>query len=274
MTNIKDWPLAVSLCYKHSIEPDVLAEIKAGGVEYVEISSIPDPFLEDFVRRPKFYADRITDAGLKVWSLHLPFGIGIDIASLSHSVLTQTREYFHALIKAASEAGAKVVVVHPGLEPVLDCDREARLQISRESLTILSEYADSLGLTLAVEDLPRSCLCNTVEEMARVVDGIDKLRICFDTNHMLNHDNVKFVETLGDRIVTLHVSDYDFVDERHQLPLVGDNDWAGIIHGLEKKDYHGVWLYETSTPSLEFRGKVNHFTAKDLYENKKTLEKL
>ena len=66
----------------------------------------------------------------------------------------------------------------------------------------------------------------------------------FDTNHSLREDNAHFIRALGNKIVTLHVSDYDFTDERHLLPLEGKNDWEGIFAALEEIGYAGRFLYE------------------------------
>ena len=49
---------------------------------------------------------------------------------------------------------------------------------------------------------------------------------------------------LAGRIGNVHISDYDFIDERHELPGNGKNDWPAIIAGLEKLDYDGPFLYE------------------------------
>ena len=60
-------------------------------------------------------------------------------------------------------------------------------------------------------------------------------------------DNLTFIKNVGRKIVTLHVSDYDFIDERHLLPLKGKNDWKAILASLEKDaGYRGPFLYEVS----------------------------
>jgi sugar phosphate isomerase/epimerase len=71
---------------------------------------------------------------------------------------------------------------------------------------------------------------------------------------------VAFVEAIGSRIITLHVSDYDFIDERHLLPGEGKNDWAAIVDALERADYAGPWMYEV--------GSLGKVTLKDLPANR------
>ena len=94
------------------------------------------------------------------------------------------------------------------------------------------------------ENLPRTCLCRTSDEMLRFLRDIPALRVVFDTNHSLKEDNAHYIRAVGEKIVTLHVSDYDFIDEKHWLPLEGKNDWEAILTALEEVGYAGRFLYE------------------------------
>ena len=75
-------------------------------------------------------------------------------------------------------------------------------------------------------------------------------------------DNVQHIydvkSKVGNRLISLHVSDYDFVDERHQFPLDGDNDWQGIVRALEDTDYTGCFNYEISRLQGVEAGKTLH----------------
>lgn len=43
---------------------------------------------------------------------------------------------------------------------------------------------------------------------------------------------------------SLHISDYDFVDERHDLPGCGINQWHALLDLLKDAGYNGPALYE------------------------------
>jgi sugar phosphate isomerase/epimerase len=73
-----------------------------------------------------------------------------------------------------------------------------------------------------------------------------RLYACFDTNHLLMDSHTDLIKAVSGRILTLHVSDYDFINERHWLPGEGKIDWPELIAALEKADYSGPWLYEVS----------------------------
>ena len=77
-----------------------------------------------------------------------------------------------------------------------------------------------------------------------IMKANDKLRVCYDTNHLLGEAPLDFIKKIGPKIITLHVSDYDFINERHWLPGEGDNDWQAVYSALSDVGYNGVWMYE------------------------------
>ncbi len=191
----------------------------------------------------KKYADKY---GITLWSHHLRFNYPhvLDISSLDKDVLNCTIGELSEQIKKASDIGVGKFVIHPSSEPIEDVERKDKLERAKETLDKLAELSYYCGGVLAVENLPRTCLGKSFEEMLELVSINDKLGICFDTNHLLGEDPVKFIQNVGYRIVTLHVSDYDFVNERHWLPGEGDINWVDIYDELQKVNYKGVWLYE------------------------------
>ena len=69
----------------------------------------------------------------------------------------------------------------------------------------------------------------------------------FDTNHSLEEDNIAFLKNMiahGYCPVSLHISDYDFVDERHDIPGHGINSWETLLDLLKEAGYRGPALYE------------------------------
>ena len=55
---------------------------------------------------------------------------------------------------------------------------------------------------------------------------------------------LKSLKKIGDKIITVHISDYDKVNERHWLPGEGVIDWQGVLNALNEIGYKGIWLYE------------------------------
>ena len=107
--------------------------------------------------------------------------------------------------------------------------------------------ARELGVQLLIEDLPRTCLGNTSTEMKYILQQVDTaVGVCFDSNHLLQESSVHFAKELGKEIGSLHISDYDGVDEKHWLPGRGIVDWKGVVETLVEEGYDGVFMFEVS----------------------------
>lgn len=255
-----------------AFDVETFKEIKNAGIDCVEISIKFEKLVHrlEFIEKAEQLGKMITDAGLELWSLHLPFAQYIDI-SLPRKF---ERDYAVALdselIKAAARAGAKVCVLHPSSEPISDKDRPMRLKNSHESIKKLAKVAEGAGITLAVENLPRTCLTRMPNEMAQLLEGTSA-KMCFDANHSLTLNNLQYlseIQKLGVTIATVHFSDYDFINERHRIPGDGINDWNKILAHLESVSYNGPIMYEVSSKPAD---REKGYTIGEIYENMQML---
>jgi len=250
MTYAQGLKKGTSSCFIGEVSQENFNLLATAGISCLEISG-KMPFYEkiDFVSHPEILAERAKAAGITLWSVHLPFSKKHDISSEVKENRDLAIKLNRDIIEAAGRIGIKVAVLHPSAEPITDEDRPRRLALSREAIIYLREVADSVGMVLAVENLPRTCLCNKAEEMIALLEGTGAT-VVFDTNHSLIQDNVSFLDELidaGIRISSLHISDYDFIDERHRLPGDGINNWNGILSCLERAGYTGPLMYEVSS---------------------------
>ncbi len=206
--------------------------------------------------------------GVKLWSFHLPF-MKADIASLDDeyriSLVAKLSEY----IKNAAAIGIKTIVIHPSYEPYSEDERAMRMEQAKKSLKSLAESAQNEGVRLAVENLPRTCLGRNSDEIMDLISAHPELKVCFDTNHLLDESSDDFIEKLGDKIVTIHVSDYDFKNERHWFPGEGKIDWIKLINKLKEVEYKGPFLYEIAmeTPPSIQRRRITYFDFADNYNS-------
>ena len=257
--------IGLATCGNKPLTDESFREMVAAGIGALEISQGDyDSFDFD---NAKTLAQRY---GVKLWSLHLPFGGPYNPADLDPANRKFTVEEDQKIITRAVEAGITRFVIHPSCEPNEPETREEKMRYSMETLSALAEFAAEKGAVLAVENLPRTCLGNRAAELKEIISANDKLRVCFDFNHSLGEDNSAYIKLLGDKIITTHVSDYDMIDERHWLPGEGNIDWVEMITLMEQIGYQGVWMYELgfSAPKSIDRREL---TWQDFGDNARTI---
>lgn len=264
------YKVGISTCGDKPMTDEAFKYMADSNISAIEIS-LPYDKVKDFdYKNAKTLSGRY---GVDIWSYHLPFlpFEEIDPSHLDKNIRDYTVKYFNELIKKGADIGIDKFVIHPSGEPIADSQREERMKCSMESLDKLAETAYECGAVIAVEDLPRTCLGHDSDEILRLISTNDKLRVCFDTNHLLIDDNITFMDNLGDKIVTIHVSDYEFFDECHWLPGEGKVDWVKMIDKFEEIKYNGVWLYEMGFKGERGITRSRDLTYKDFYDNAKAI---
>ncbi len=255
MQKLSEMKTGCSLSFMREISPEVFAALKKMGVDCSEYSFGYDYYMNraDFTKRAGEYAAMAEDSGIAQWSLHLPFSRELDISSQNKVMRAVTLYTDRELIKAAAAAGVKVMVLHPSSEPIDEESRPARMELSRQAIEMLAGVCADSGCRLAVENLPRTCLCRTSDEMITLLSGTGA-GIVFDTNHCLIEDNIDFLKAVsaaGLEILSMHISDYyrdadGVLDERHDLPGTGINRWGELLSTVLGTGYRGPLMYEVA----------------------------
>lgn len=221
--------------------------------------------------------DHAAAVGMEVWSYHLPFADAINIAAPDESARAAAVARQCWLIDLANAIGVRRFVIHPSAEPIPDDERSAWMASAKKSLAELAEYAAARDSVICVEDLPRTCLGHTADEMLELIAVDDRLRVCFDVNHLCTAygcTHAEFVEKLGDKIVTTHMSDYDFIDEKHFFPGVGLINWKSLIELLEDAGYDGPFLYEGGFSPSHWAPEKPYGTIETARERHMTIKEL
>lgn len=241
MTDRKLWKTGLSAGLVSEGWFQLAAEI---GIDALELADAEGYEPTDWKNVPKWSKQY----GVQAWSYHLPVVWGNEIyhpATFDAEEWKRSYAAYENWIQHCGEAGLKCIVIHPSIEPYLTAEeRENRMQAAIQHLGEVSDLCKKNGLVLAVENLPRTCLGANSDEMLRIMDSNSDLRICFDTNHLLQEDHETFIKKVGKYIVTTHVSDYDFDNEKHWYPMAGQINWRKVQSALEEVDYNGPFLYE------------------------------
>ena len=214
------------------------------GFENVEICYRDSFSMTEILEKGDKVYQNALKAGMTAATAHLPFLQPWDISSANVAERTQAIQWQKELLDHISAFGIPLAVLHPSFEPVAEEERPHRLALSAEAIGILGEHARSRGITLAVENLPRTCLGRCAEEMLILTDYGRNAKICMDVNHLLREKHSHYIETVGPHIVHTHLSDYDRADEKHWLPGNGVINWKELLSMLDSVGYQGNYLVE------------------------------
>jgi len=241
--------LAISSIYFQRSSADNWKLAAEAGICGAEVSIGPRQPIAGLVLEEceSIYKD-MSGGGLEVSSLHLPFNPGWDISALDSSERAVAIRNFKPLIDWASGKGIGIAVLHASSEPIGDDIREAKLNIAKQAINELSEYAREKRVRIALENLPRDCLGNTVDEMLFLTESGKNAGICFDVNHLFIDTHTEFIKKVGKYIITTHLSDYDRIDERHWVIGDGCIDWKELAELLNGCGYNGRYLFEINEP--------------------------
>ena len=196
-------------------------------------------------------AARLEEAGvLEVASVHIPFGAGWSFASPDDELRREAVDNTLAFLDACKCLNCKNYTLHTCLEPIAPEERKASLIGIRKTIAELLPKVQEMGVSLNLEDLPRTCLGNTPEELSEIIDGFppEYVGVCFDVNHFCNCAEriPSAINMLSSRIRSFHLSDYDGEDECHWYPGYGRIDWEAVMDAIRRIQQDVLLIFEVS----------------------------
>ncbi|MDD3252612.1 MAG: sugar phosphate isomerase/epimerase [Lachnospiraceae bacterium] len=156
-------------------------------------------------------------------------------------------DYFKKGLDAGEELGCQIMAVHSG-RGYLNEERQEGWKRGRDMLARLAEYADTKGITLAMEALrpDETNLATTVYDVKRMVDEIHhpNFKAMIDTCPMgvAGETLQQWFDLLGKDIVHMH-----FIDGTPYGHLIwgdGNHDLKEWLETIHKNQYHGLLSQE------------------------------
>ncbi len=250
---VESWKVGTYTGIMDDFSQESFDALKNAGIDYIEMGSgiFRDKSYEERKAIVADIKEKAAQSGIELWSVHLPFTQVYDISAINdkdrETMINECKE----IISLWQPMKPGKFVIHPSFEPIPDEEREQRIANTIASLKILTDYVKKYpGSKIAVENLPRTCLGNTSEELLMIVNAVGNgIEVCFDSNHMLQEKPEDFAANLGSLITTVHMSDYGYVDgrlnERHWLPGEGIINWTEVISELVEAGFKGPFMFET-----------------------------
>ena len=256
--------IGCSIFGKNRLDDALAKEIHDSGIEVLEIAMGAEDYPDADFYGTAAVAKR---HGLDIGSLHLPIAPQ-QVYDVTNKNATGAMAYQSELIRrACGILGAKHIVIHSGGEPLREDERAERIVMAGEKLPKLADIAAEYGADICIEGLPRTCLGRDSDEILAMLAYDDRLRVCFDANHIFRESEADFIRKIGKKIATTHISDRDEINERHWMPGEGQRDWVAIIDALEEVGYEGDWVYETDRGLPKTILRERPLTFSDLVRN-------
>jgi hexosaminidase len=251
-----------------SITKEKMLYAKSTGIDYLEVSfaafidsnrhfKMDDEAVLEKVKQAKADAE---NAGIKIWSVHMPYGQHIDI-SLGNEAERKDVVRLHKQILAVSKVlEPKVILFHPSYYLGLD-ERALRKKQMIKSAIELNEAVKNIGAIMVVENMlgpelkkdanRERPLCRTVDETLEIFSHLPAdIYSAVDMNHIRNPE--KLIRAMGTRLKSVHIADGNGREENHYLPCSGkgENNWIEILSALEAAQYKGPFIYESKVKDI------------------------
>ncbi len=242
--------LSTGIAYRHPIEM-VLQPITDAGFRTIEIATAPDHLDLSDTHRIRELAHRVRDMGLRVHSLHAPFGHEIDITDPDPAFRRRSLDILTRAADALAVFGGRLYVIHPGGENHdWVWERETRLARSAEGLATLWQGCRERGLDLVVETPLPHLLGGQPDDLEQLLQRLpaEGTGVCIDTSHTsLGGFLFEAMEQFASRLVHVQASDNRGHTDDHLPPGDGIIDWPRVQAKLVDIKYHGVFLLELAS---------------------------
>lgn len=265
-----------------SFELEAFTYAKSVGVDYVEAAGMStyvdgdlnfkmsDQQMRAHLEGAKAAADQ---AGIDIWSIHMPFGKNIDLSILNEEERKKVVETHSKLLEFLQILEPEVILFHPSYYLGLN-EREQRKEQLIKSARELNEKVQEIGAIMVIENMlgpellrdenRERPLMRSVEETVEIFERLpEDIYSAIDMNHIKNPEEL--ILAMGSRLKSVHIADGTGEAENHFFPCTGEglNDWDEILSALDEVGYQGPFMYE-SRPDDE---KQYLQCYQDLYQN-------
>jgi len=199
------------------------------------------------------------------YSVHAPFA-DINIASPSKNMLNASMKRLKQSMVYTNMLDAKLWVFHPGAKTGIgQFYPGADWKQNNESIQELYDKAEEYGINIALENLPAKYyfFMSKPEEFVRFYRETNlPIGIVMDVGHAHLEGQIEpFFNMLADKIVHIHASDNNGLDDQHLGIGEGKIDYKWFQQTLKKMGYNKSVIIESMTDVPESVKKLKHLLA-------------
>jgi sugar phosphate isomerase/epimerase len=252
--------LSTHLFLNHRLHPGLLELAERSGAEGVEIFAARQHF--DYASREHVteLAEWFRSNALEAFSMHAPLypdremgRAGAPAVNVLHPEKARRIDAMDE-IKRALEAAEYIplrnLVMHLGER--YDEWSPRTIEYALTALEHLGAFARPLGVRLLVENLLSEA--TTPEHLVVILEmgRLSNVGVCLDLGHAhITVGTAEAIQTLGDRIATVHVHDNHGVKDEHLWPGAGTIDWPPTAKALQALGTPPATVLEISSSLAE-----------------------
>ncbi|MBQ8821800.1 MAG: sugar phosphate isomerase/epimerase [Lachnospiraceae bacterium] len=198
-------------------------------------------------------------------------GCYLNLADPNEEQLKKTMHRYMAHIRFASWLGCGVVGTETGCPNetythVPECHNEESLQLFIKNLRPIVEYAEKMGVVLAIEPVWKHIVCNP-KRARQVLDAINSpnLQIILDPVNLLDISNYQdqvaivdeAIELLGEDVAMVHIKDFK-VEDGKMISVgagLGRMDYTSLIKFMKTRKPYIHATLEDTTPENNIQCK-------------------
>jgi sugar phosphate isomerase/epimerase len=234
--------LSTHLFLNHRLHPGLLELAERSGAQAVELFAARQHF--DYTSREHVaeLAEWFRSNELEAFSMHAPLfadremgragGLGVNVLHPDKSRRIDAMDEIKRALESAEHIPLRNLVVHLGERD--DTWSQRTIEFGLTALEHLGAFSRPLGVRLLVENLLSEA--TTPEHLALILEmgHLVNVGVCLDLGHAhITAGTVEAINTLGDRIASVHVHDNHGEKDEHLWPGDGTIDWPATVKALK-----------------------------------------
>ena len=247
------------------ISKEKMKKASQAGIQYVEASGM-GTFIgsnRNFSKSDEEARTLMTNAfeaasgaGVKIWSVHMPFSEQMDLSTIDDDDRKKVVEAHKKLLEYLKILKPKIILFHPSYYLDPPNQRDLRKSQMIKSAVELNEAVRAIGAEMVLENMlgpelmsgsRERPLMRTVEETMEIFNRLpNTIYSAIDMNHIKNPEDL--VRAMGKRLKSVHIADGTGKAEDHFFPCSGEgqNNWIQILKALNEVGYTGPFMFESA----------------------------
>lgn len=209
------------------------------GFQGIEAQTVTDPNVVAEIKQAS------AATGLKIHAVMNMDHWKYPLSSADPAVVKKSMEGMETSLRNAKEWGASAVLLVPAVVNPETSYKDAYTR-SQEKVRELIPLAKELGVVIAIEEVWNKFLLSPLE-FARYIDELDSpwVKAYFDVGNVVLFGYPQdWIRILGERIVKVHLKDFNF-DTKEFVPLrEGSINWPEVRRSLDEIHFNGFATVE------------------------------